>query len=85
MSENSSSQAESCIQKTPGVVGGDACIRHTRIPVWLLVEWRRLGVSDSDLLDDYPYLTTADLATAWEYYQRNQAEIEEAIRRQQEA
>ena len=31
------------IEKTPGVCGGDPCIRQTRIPVWLLEQLRRLG------------------------------------------
>jgi hypothetical protein len=31
------------IIKKPGVVGGDACIAGTRIPVWDLVEYRRMG------------------------------------------
>ena len=34
------------IIKKPGVVGGDACIAGTRIPVWDLVEYRRMGASD---------------------------------------
>jgi uncharacterized protein (DUF433 family) len=25
------------ITKTPGICGGDACVRGTRIPVWLLL------------------------------------------------
>src|SRR6516164_3303067 len=35
--------AASWVQKTPDVCGGDACIRRTRIPVWLLVRHRQLG------------------------------------------
>ena len=31
------------IQKTPGLCGGDACIRQTRIPVWVLVNTCGLG------------------------------------------
>ena len=37
------------IVKTPGVCGGDARIKGTRITVWGLEEWRRLGWSDVDL------------------------------------
>lgn len=37
------------IEKTPGVMGGDACIRQTRIPVWLLVSLRQQGASDAYL------------------------------------
>ncbi len=40
------------IAKTPGVCGGDACIAGTRIPVWVLVDYRRLGTSDSELLNN---------------------------------
>ena len=42
------------IQNTPGVCGGDACIRQTRIPVWVLVNARGLGISEAELLEDYP-------------------------------
>ncbi|MEG3850784.1 DUF433 domain-containing protein, partial [Microcoleus sp. herbarium19] len=55
------------IQKTPGVCGGDACIRETRIPVWVLVNASRLGISEAELLEDYPTLRAADLANAWAY------------------
>ncbi len=39
-------QGQPLIQKTPGVCGGDACIRNTRIMVWLLVSLKRQGASD---------------------------------------
>jgi len=47
------------------VMGGDACIRNTRIPVWVLVEYKRQGLSDGDLLAQFPGLNAADLAAAW--------------------
>ena len=71
---------EVLIQKTPGVIGGDACIRQTRIAVWMLVEWKRNGRSDSDLLSDFPALTQEDLNAAWQYYSSHREEIESAIR-----
>lgn len=73
------------IRKTPGVCGGDACIRNTRIPVWLLVEWRRLGLDDQEILTQYPGLAAEDLAGAWEYVRGHREEIEEAIRENDEA
>jgi uncharacterized protein (DUF433 family) len=76
---------ESTIRKTPGVSGGDACVRDTRIPVRLLVESRRLGLSDSQLLRDYPPLTQADLDAAWAYFATHPEEIEAAIRENNEA
>ena len=72
------------IQKTPGVCGGDACIRQTRIPVWVLVNARRLGISEADLLEDYPTLRAADLANAWAYAEAYSDEIEIAIQNNEE-
>ncbi len=76
---------KSWVQKTPDVCGGDACIRNTRITVFGLVEWRKLGLSDERLLEIIQGLTPDDLAAAWEYYRHNRAEIEEAIRLNNEA
>jgi uncharacterized protein (DUF433 family) len=67
------------IQKTPGVCGGDACIRQTRIAVWMLVVDCKLGMTDADVLVSFPALTQADLDAAWEYYRANPVEIEQAI------
>jgi uncharacterized protein (DUF433 family) len=69
----------SWITKTPDVCGGDACIRNTRITVWGLVEWQRLGVSDEDILRRVQGLTAADLETAWDYYRKNGPEVEQAL------
>jgi uncharacterized protein (DUF433 family) len=70
----------SWIQKTPDVIGGDACIRKTRIAVWMLVEAKRLGFSDEELRARYdPPLTQADLDMAWAYASANGEEIEQAI------
>jgi uncharacterized protein (DUF433 family) len=55
------------ISKTPGVCDGDACIRNSRIPVWVLESFRRLGMKESRLLDNYATLTATDLANAWAY------------------
>jgi uncharacterized protein (DUF433 family) len=63
------SSRASWIEKTPGVIGGDACIRTTRIAVWMLIVARKLGLSDEELRTRYhPPLTQGDLEAAWEYY-----------------
>ena len=76
---------ESRITVTPGVCGGRARVRNTRIPVWLLVEWRDLGQSDADLLEAYPALAQPDLDAAWEYARTHRAEVEQSIRENNEA
>ncbi|WP_099104137.1 DUF433 domain-containing protein, partial [Nostoc sp. 'Peltigera malacea cyanobiont' DB3992] len=56
------------ITKTPGVMGADACIAGTRIPVWLLATYRQQGAKDADILDQYPStLAQPTLVTAWLY------------------
>lgn len=73
----------SYISKTPGVIGGDACIRATRIAVWMLVEMKLDGATDKQLIEMYdPPLTEADLRMAWIYWEQNKDEIEKCIREQ---
>ena len=71
------------IHKTDGVMGGEACIRDTRIPVWLLVSYSRLGLSEAKLLENYPSLTAIDLVNTWGYNSANAAEIDRAIAKQE--
>ena len=68
------------ITKTPGVCGGSACITGTRITVWLLVEAQQLGISEAQLLQDYPHINAADLVNAWAYADAYPEEIAAAIR-----
>ena len=72
------------ITKIPDICGGDACIRGHRIPVWVLVGYRKLGLSDPEVLRNYPTLTLDDLQAAWEYAAAHPEEIEQAIRENEE-
>jgi uncharacterized protein (DUF433 family) len=76
---------QSWVQKTPNVCGGDACIRNTRITVHGLVNYRQLGLADQRILELIQGLTQDDLIAAWDYYASHAAEIEEAIRLNEEA
>jgi uncharacterized protein (DUF433 family) len=71
---------KSWVQKTPGVCGGRACIRKTRITVWGLVNSRRLGLTDEQILESIVGLTPEDLQAAWDYYREHGPEIDEDIR-----
>ena len=73
------------IESTPGVAGGEPCIVRTRIPVWVLVQARRLGMSEADLLRAYPTLRAADLANAWAYFRLFREEIELQIQENEAA
>ena len=67
------------IDRTPGISGGDPVIVRTRIPVWLLVQAKKSGASDADILKAYPNLRAEDLANAWNYFQAHHQEIESQI------
>ncbi|PIP07350.1 MAG: hypothetical protein CO012_11640 [Syntrophobacterales bacterium CG_4_8_14_3_um_filter_49_14] len=73
------------IESKPDVCGGEPCIVRTRIPVWILVQSRRLRISESDLLRSYPTLRAEDLANAWAYYRTHRDEIQQHIRENEEA
>ena len=68
------------IESTPDVAGGEVCIVRTRIPVWVLVQSRRLGMSEADILNSYPSLRAEDLTNAWAYARAHPEEIEADIR-----
>jgi len=74
----------SWISKKPDQCGGDACVRDSRITVWGLVAYRRLGMSAGEILHAVQGLTPADLEETWEYAATNPEEIDEAIRANEE-
>ena len=68
------------IESSPLVCTGEPCIVRTRIPVWVLVRARNLGISEADILRSYPTLRAEDLANAWAYYRIHRQEIDNQIR-----
>ena len=68
------------IESDPLVSGGEPCIVRTRIPVWVLVQARNLGMSEADILHSYPTLRAEDLANAWAFYRSHRDEIDGQIR-----
>lgn len=73
------------IDKTPDVMGGDACIVRTRIPIWMLEGYRRLGWTEAEILENLPVLRAVDLVQAWAYAAAHPEEIERALREHEEA
>ena len=72
--------AEQGIEADPEICGGEPRIVRTRIPVWVLVQARKLGTSEAEILKAYPTLRAEDLANAWAYYRGHRKEIEQQIR-----
>ncbi len=73
------------IESRPDVCGGEPCIVRTRIPVWVLIQARRLGTSEADLLHAYPTLRAEDLANAWAYERAHPEDIERQIQENEAA
>ena len=73
------------IDAHPDVCGGEPCMVRTRIPVWTLVQARRLGTSEADILKAYPVLTAEDLAEAWSYCRAHREEIDGQIAANEQA
>jgi uncharacterized protein (DUF433 family) len=67
------------IQKTPGVCGGYARIRNTRIPVWTIISLQHQGADDTEILRNFPSLTLFDLAATKAYYASHTEEIDQTI------
>ncbi len=62
-----------------GVCGGRSIIEGTRIPVWSIIKWYKLGMSLEKILREFPQLTPAQIHDAFSYYYDNQEEIEKDI------
>lgn len=67
------------IEKKSDVAGGQAIIVRTRIPVWALEGYRRLGWDEEQILSNYPTLRASDLLNAWAYVRRHRTEIQDAL------
>ena len=73
------------IESETGICGGDPRIANTRISVWTLERYRRLGMSEAQILAAYPGLRATDLVNAWAYVAAHRDEIESQIRENEEA
>jgi uncharacterized protein (DUF433 family) len=61
------------------IAGGEPCIVRTRIPVWVLEQARRLGVSESEILPTYPTLRVEELVNVWACVRSHRDEISRQI------
>lgn len=75
---------EGGITRSPDIAGGCARIANTRIPVWGIVEAKRLGYSDTEILDMHPTLSRSDIENALVYYAKHRDEIESELAEQEE-
>jgi len=51
----------------PAVMGGKPCIRGMRVTVGMILGLMSKGHTETEILQDYPYLTSQDLKDALAY------------------
>ncbi len=64
------------ITRKEGVCGGRSIIEGTRIPVWSIIKWYKIGLSIEEILRGFPHLSPSQVYDAFSYYYDNQNEIE---------
>ncbi len=50
-----------------GKRSGQPCIRSLRITVWDVLNWLAAGMTENEILDDYPELERDDFRAVYEY------------------
>jgi uncharacterized protein (DUF433 family) len=51
----------------PGQRSGQPCIRGLRLPVWDVLDMLASGMTEDEILGDYPYLEKADFQAVYAY------------------
>ena len=51
----------------PGKRGGKPCIRNMRITVYDVLGYLASGMTQEEILDDFPYLTSTDIQACLHY------------------
>ncbi len=70
------SRVHSYTTRKKGVCGGRSITEGTRIPVWSIIRWYKLGMSVEEIMREFPQLTPSQVHDAFSYYYDNQKEIE---------
>jgi uncharacterized protein (DUF433 family) len=54
----------------PGKRSGQPCIRGLRITVWDILSWLAGGMTEAEIINDYPELEPDDFRAVYEYASR---------------
>jgi uncharacterized protein (DUF433 family) len=55
------------IAAIPGQRSGEPCIRGFRVTVWDVLDMLASGMTEDEILEDYPYLEKADFPAVYAY------------------
>jgi uncharacterized protein (DUF433 family) len=65
--KSNSSSYQDIITIEPGKRGGKPCIRRMRISVYDVLGWLAAGMSQAEIIDDFPELTAEDIRACLEF------------------
>jgi uncharacterized protein (DUF433 family) len=68
----------------PAILSGKPVIRGTRIPIYVTIDGFWNGVSESEIIDDYPDLTPLDVRAALAFHLRQIPEPIRSVRNRNE-
>jgi type III restriction enzyme len=67
------------ITRRKNICGGRSVVAGTRIPVWSLIKWYKMGMAVEDIIREFPQLTPAQVHDAFSYYYDNLYEVEKDV------
>lgn len=65
------------IVKTPNTCAGAWRVSGTRMPLRVLKDYREFGMSNEEILENFPFLSAEDLAAAWAFIADNPESVSE--------
>ncbi|HID28009.1 MAG TPA: DUF433 domain-containing protein [Methanosarcinales archaeon] len=68
------------IVKVKEICGGNSVIKGTRMTVWCLIGYFKLGMNIKEILEGFPFLTLSQIYDALSYYYDHKDEVEEQIK-----
>lgn len=69
------SPSGSCITLEAGKRGGRPCVRNLRITVYDVLGWLASGMSEAEILADYPELTLEDIRACLAFAAQREQQI----------
>lgn len=63
----------------PGVRGGKPCVKGTRITVYDLLEYLAGGMTEDQILSDFPYLAREDIRAALAFAAARERRVDNSV------
>ena len=67
------------ITRNPTINLGESTVNDSKIPVWIIVGYYQMGMSEDEILSGFPQLQPADIFSALAFYFENKSEMDSLI------